>query len=264
MCYGPRSGWGWISAQGLCLCSLTWAPHPTGEGLGCGSACGSHSCPEGYCSNGGRCHLHPITCTPACACPPAFTDQHCLVAGGDFQPPPRAGGCPFVAGVEPQPRSPQSWGDRATTAASSGRSPPEKHPAAAQGAAERHCRGSQRHRTSLEGVGSGRGTHRHPGQRGSLGCPCLRTPRSRGTPGAPADLQAGGSPCQPCDTGGGHGHGHVLGSQHVKERPGQPLGLGHSAWTTLQPLPALVLSSPPLTRSRSPHHRSRPSWAPWR
>ncbi|XP_019328413.1 PREDICTED: mucin-4 [Aptenodytes forsteri] len=57
-----------------------------GEGPGCGLACGSHSCPEGYCSNGGRCHLHPITCTPSCACPPAFTDQRCLVAGGDFQP----------------------------------------------------------------------------------------------------------------------------------------------------------------------------------
>ncbi|XP_076197250.1 mucin-4 isoform X3 [Aptenodytes patagonicus] len=57
-----------------------------GEGPGCGLACGSRSCPEGYCSNGGRCHLHPITCTPSCTCPPAFTDQRCLVAGGDFQP----------------------------------------------------------------------------------------------------------------------------------------------------------------------------------
>uniref|UniRef100_A0A8C5J8B7 Mucin-4 n=1 Tax=Junco hyemalis TaxID=40217 RepID=A0A8C5J8B7_JUNHY len=59
----------------------------TGDGEHCcGSACGYHSCPEGYCSNGGRCHLHPITCAPTCSCPPAFTDQHCLVAGGDFQP----------------------------------------------------------------------------------------------------------------------------------------------------------------------------------
>ncbi|XP_077039791.1 LOW QUALITY PROTEIN: mucin-4 [Agelaius phoeniceus] len=57
-----------------------------GERPGCGSACGYHSCPEGYCSNGGRCHLHPITCAPTCSCPPAFTDQRCLVAGGDFQP----------------------------------------------------------------------------------------------------------------------------------------------------------------------------------
>ncbi|XP_030349578.1 mucin-4 isoform X2 [Strigops habroptila] len=57
-----------------------------GEGPGCGSACGSHSCPTGYCSNGGRCRLHPITCTPSCTCPPAFTDQRCLVAGGDFRP----------------------------------------------------------------------------------------------------------------------------------------------------------------------------------
>ncbi|XP_042655267.1 mucin-4 isoform X2 [Tyto alba] len=56
------------------------------EGPGCGSPCGSRSCPEGYCNNGGRCRLHPITCTPTCACPPAFTDQRCLVAGGDFRP----------------------------------------------------------------------------------------------------------------------------------------------------------------------------------
>ncbi|KAM6388941.1 mucin-4 [Pluvialis apricaria] len=61
-----------------------------GEWPGCGSACGSRSCPEGYCSNGGHCHLHPITCAPACACPPAFTDQRCLVAGGDFRPLPSA------------------------------------------------------------------------------------------------------------------------------------------------------------------------------
>ncbi|XP_072789576.1 mucin-4 isoform X2 [Taeniopygia guttata] len=62
-----------------------------GERPGCGSACGYHSCPEGYCSNGGHCHLHPITCAPTCTCPPAFTDQHCLVAGGDFQPLPSSG-----------------------------------------------------------------------------------------------------------------------------------------------------------------------------
>ncbi|XP_048811183.1 mucin-4 [Lagopus muta] len=57
-----------------------------GEGLGCGTACRSHSCPEGFCSNGGRCHLHPPSCTPTCECPPAFTDRHCVVAGGDFPP----------------------------------------------------------------------------------------------------------------------------------------------------------------------------------
>uniref|UniRef100_U3JYF6 Mucin-4 n=1 Tax=Ficedula albicollis TaxID=59894 RepID=U3JYF6_FICAL len=62
-------------------------PGLTGDGQHCcGSACGYHSCPEGYCSNGGCCHLHPITCTPTCTCPPAFTDQRCQVAGGDFQP----------------------------------------------------------------------------------------------------------------------------------------------------------------------------------
>ncbi|XP_009866748.1 PREDICTED: mucin-4 [Apaloderma vittatum] len=64
---------------------------PTGEeGQGCSSACGSRSCPEGYCSNGGLCHLHSITCTPACTCPSAFTDQRCLVAGGDFRPLPNS------------------------------------------------------------------------------------------------------------------------------------------------------------------------------
>ncbi|XP_057887376.1 mucin-4 [Melospiza georgiana] len=61
------------------------------ERPGCGSACGYHSCPEGYCSNGGHCHLHPVTCAPTCSCPPAFTDQRCLVAGGDFQPLPSSG-----------------------------------------------------------------------------------------------------------------------------------------------------------------------------
>ncbi|NXP51085.1 MUC4 protein, partial [Heliornis fulica] len=61
----------------------------TGDGRhcsGCGSGCASGSCPEGYCSNGGRCHLNATTCTPTCTCPPVFIDQHCLVAGGDFQP----------------------------------------------------------------------------------------------------------------------------------------------------------------------------------
>uniref|UniRef100_A0A493TN29 EGF-like domain-containing protein n=1 Tax=Anas platyrhynchos platyrhynchos TaxID=8840 RepID=A0A493TN29_ANAPP len=48
----------------------------------------------GFCSNGGRCHLHPSSCAPTCLCPPAFTDQRCLVAGGDFQPPASPGGCP--------------------------------------------------------------------------------------------------------------------------------------------------------------------------
>ncbi|NXW91425.1 MUC4 protein, partial [Alopecoenas beccarii] len=76
---------------GPCPAGLTGdGRHCSGEGLGCGSACGSRSCPEGYCSNGGHCHLHPITCAPTCTCPPAFTDQHCLVAGGDFWPLPSA------------------------------------------------------------------------------------------------------------------------------------------------------------------------------
>ncbi|NWH74563.1 MUC4 protein, partial [Piaya cayana] len=61
----------------------------TGDGRhcsDCGSACDSRSCPESYCSNGGHCRLHPLTCSPTCSCPPAFTDQRCLVAGGDFRP----------------------------------------------------------------------------------------------------------------------------------------------------------------------------------
>uniref|UniRef100_A0A8V0YK80 Mucin-4 n=1 Tax=Gallus gallus TaxID=9031 RepID=A0A8V0YK80_CHICK len=44
--------------------------HCAGESLGCGTACRSRSCPEGFCSNGGH----------------SFTDRHCVVAGGDFQP----------------------------------------------------------------------------------------------------------------------------------------------------------------------------------
>ena len=74
--------------------------HPTGESLGCGTACRSRSCPEGFCSNGGRCHLHPPSCTPTCECPPAFTDRHCVVAGGDFQPQASAGGCCAPRGAE--------------------------------------------------------------------------------------------------------------------------------------------------------------------
>ncbi|XP_069649142.1 mucin-4 [Haliaeetus albicilla] len=92
---GEEAGWDFTrekgsswekGVQGFFCLHLTRSPHPAGEGPGCGSACGSRSCPEGYCSNGGHCHLHPVTCTPACACPPAFTDQRCLVAGGDFRP----------------------------------------------------------------------------------------------------------------------------------------------------------------------------------
>ncbi|NXA31101.1 MUC4 protein, partial [Eudromia elegans] len=61
----------------------------TGDGThcaGCMAACGYHTCPEGFCSNGGRCHLDAATCTPTCLCPPLFTDRRCRVAGGDFQP----------------------------------------------------------------------------------------------------------------------------------------------------------------------------------
>ncbi|XP_063193914.1 mucin-4 isoform X1 [Chroicocephalus ridibundus] len=73
-----------INTVGSYACSCPTGEE--GEWPGCGSACGSHSCPEGYCGNWGRCRLHPVTCTPSCTCPPAFTDQRCLVAGGDFRP----------------------------------------------------------------------------------------------------------------------------------------------------------------------------------
>lgn len=106
--------WGSALQPGSCLYH---ALYPTGERPGCGSACGYHSCPEGYCSNGGRCHLHPITCTPTCTCPPAFTDQHCLVAGGDFRPLPSTGGYLCPAWGETQPHSPWSWDARAATVA---------------------------------------------------------------------------------------------------------------------------------------------------
>ncbi|KFZ63803.1 Mucin-4, partial [Podiceps cristatus] len=91
---------------GPCPAGLTGdGRHCSGEGLGCGGlACDSRSCPEGYCSNGGHCHLHPITCAPTCACPPAFTDQHCLVAGGDFRPLPRAAS-PCTGAVLPSPNT---------------------------------------------------------------------------------------------------------------------------------------------------------------
>uniref|UniRef100_A0A8C3XDS2 Mucin-4 n=1 Tax=Cyanoderma ruficeps TaxID=181631 RepID=A0A8C3XDS2_9PASS len=82
----PGVGCDPFSGCGPCPAGLTGdGQHCSGD-EGSPHACSYHSCPEGYCSNGGRCHLHPITCTPTCTCPPAFTDQHCLVAGGDFQP----------------------------------------------------------------------------------------------------------------------------------------------------------------------------------
>ncbi|XP_010210368.1 PREDICTED: mucin-4 [Tinamus guttatus] len=68
----------------LCTCTPSEA---VGAAIGCMAMCGSRTCPEGFCSNGGQCHLDAATCTPTCLCPPAFTDRHCLVAGGDFRPP---------------------------------------------------------------------------------------------------------------------------------------------------------------------------------
>uniref|UniRef100_A0A663E2M6 Mucin-4 n=1 Tax=Aquila chrysaetos chrysaetos TaxID=223781 RepID=A0A663E2M6_AQUCH len=115
----------------------------TGDGRHCSgdkgspcSACGSRSCPEGYCSNGGHCHLHPVTCTPACACPPAFTDQRCLVAGGDFRPLPNL------------PRRSVQLRVRTLQNATAG----EVNGTVCQ----------------PEGMGSGRGTYRHTGQHGMV------------------------------------------------------------------------------------------------
>lgn len=135
-----------LSRVGADQCPCVTLLHPTGEGPGCGTACGSHSCPEGFCSNGGRCHLHPSSCAPTCLCPPAFTDQRCLVAGGDFQPPASPGGCPC-----PVPRAlsqlGQPWDTKGTAVVLPCRSAPEEREAAGQGAAKRHSRGSQRLRT---------------------------------------------------------------------------------------------------------------------
>uniref|UniRef100_A0A8C9NIW3 Mucin-4 n=1 Tax=Serinus canaria TaxID=9135 RepID=A0A8C9NIW3_SERCA len=108
----PGVGCDPFSGCGPCPAGLT------GDGEHCcGSDCSYHSCPEGYCSNGGHCHLHPITCAPTCSCPPAFTDQRCLVAGGDFQPLPSSGGYLYPVWGESQPHSPCSWDARTTTMA---------------------------------------------------------------------------------------------------------------------------------------------------
>lgn len=111
--------------------------HPTGESLGCGTACRSRSCPEGFCSNGGRCHLHPPSCTPTCECPPAFTDRHCVVAGGDFQPQASAGGCCAPRGAVTHPSSPSPETQRHHCSFVP-RSAPKERAAVGQGTAKCH------------------------------------------------------------------------------------------------------------------------------
>lgn len=74
--------------------------------------------------------------------------------------------------------------------------------------------------------------------------------------------RAGGRQRQSHDAG--CGCGYVPGPQRTNERPERPLGLGHGACIALQPLSTPVQSCPPLTPSHSPHHRSQPSWTPWR
>lgn len=111
--------------------------HPTGESLGCGTACRSHSCPEGFCSNGGRCRLHPPSCTPTCECPPAFTDRHCVVAGGDFQPLASAGWCCVPQGAVTHPSSPSPETQKHQCSFIP-RSAPEERAAVGQGNAKCH------------------------------------------------------------------------------------------------------------------------------
>lgn len=49
--------------------------------------CQNHSCPVNYCYNHGHCYiLEAPDCQPTCTCPPAFTDNRCLLAGNNFTP----------------------------------------------------------------------------------------------------------------------------------------------------------------------------------
>ncbi|XP_015342195.2 mucin-4 isoform X2 [Marmota marmota marmota] len=67
-------------------------PHMTGDGHHCAAvedtfACWNHSCPVNYCYNQGHCYVsQTLGCKPTCTCPPAFTDDRCLVAGNNFTP----------------------------------------------------------------------------------------------------------------------------------------------------------------------------------
>lgn len=133
--YGVTSRTPWL--QKAVSASCIKYSHPTGEGLGCGTACRSHSCPEGFCSNGGRCRLHPPSCTPTCECPPAFTDRHCVVAGGDFPPLASAGGCCVLHGAVTHPNSPSPETQRHQCSFVP-RSAPEERAAVGQGNAKCH------------------------------------------------------------------------------------------------------------------------------
>uniref|UniRef100_A0A8C9PA09 Mucin-4 n=1 Tax=Spermophilus dauricus TaxID=99837 RepID=A0A8C9PA09_SPEDA len=67
-------------------------PHMTGDGHHCAAvedtfACWNHSCRVNYCYNHGHCYVsQTLGCKPTCTCPPAFTDDRCLVAGNNFTP----------------------------------------------------------------------------------------------------------------------------------------------------------------------------------
>lgn len=64
----------------------------TGDGRHCTALenplfCQNHSCPVSYCYNHGHCYISGTPdCQPTCTCPPAFTDNRCLLAGNNFTP----------------------------------------------------------------------------------------------------------------------------------------------------------------------------------
>lgn len=221
-----------LSRVGADRCPCVTLLRPTGEGLGCGTACGSHSCPEGFCSNGGRCHLHPSSCAPTCLCPPAFTDQRCLVAGGDFQPPASPGGCPCPV---PCPSSASPGAQKAPRCfcpADLPRRSVRLQVRALQNATAGEVNASVR---SWQGTGC----HGGSGTGGMLqrGVPVPPAPRAS-PPVASPGIQQLLPVCSPLVPKAG-------------TRPSSPRG-----WGTV---PA-ALCSPPHT----PRHRSRPSWARWR
>ncbi|GAB1300210.1 Mucin-4 [Apodemus speciosus] len=63
-------------------CALDRGPALEDSGL-----CLNLSCPVNYCYNHGHCDISGAPdCQPTCTCPPAFTDNHCFLAGNNFTP----------------------------------------------------------------------------------------------------------------------------------------------------------------------------------
>lgn len=77
-----------IPGQGCGPCP----PNLTGDGRHCtgledSKICQNQSCPVNYCYNHGHCYIsQTLGCQPTCTCPPAFTDNHCFLAGNNFTP----------------------------------------------------------------------------------------------------------------------------------------------------------------------------------